>query len=453
VNCSATRHETLAQDSSTDAATDYQRSIEAHFRRNFVVNVADMAFWSLGSACASTATVLPLYLRHLTSNAVLIGLLPSLQFFGWRLPQAFTGNYVQRLPRKKPFVLLISLNERIPFLFLGLTTLLLASISDDVALALVFFFLAWQALGGGLAATAWQELIAKIILPTHWGQFFGLSSALGAVLGLGGAALTGYLLSRYPYPQGFAYSFLAAGFFTLFSWAALCLVVEPSDPSPSPPVSFRQYLRQLPGIIKADVDFRNYLLVRSFGIFAGMGSAFLAVYAVDAYNLTDEAAALFTSIMLISQALLNPILGRLGDKRSHKMVLTIAFTAQTLSMVIAATAPTAPVYMAAFSLKAVADAAYMSSGMPLVFEFAVDKVRPTYIGLANTLTAPPLVIAPLVGGAIATAGGYTAAFWASCICGLATLLAWATLVKDPRAKRSVKSTGQASTERSSQINT
>ncbi|HDH09465.1 MAG TPA: hypothetical protein ENF84_00840, partial [Chloroflexi bacterium] len=76
----------------------YNREIEKHYPRNFIVNVLDFSFYSLGLSFASVMTILPLYLSHLTTSTILIGLIPALANTGWTLPQLFTANYVGRLP-------------------------------------------------------------------------------------------------------------------------------------------------------------------------------------------------------------------------------------------------------------------------------------------------------------------------------------------------------------------
>jgi len=409
----------------------FEDQIRRHFRRNFAVNVGDLAFWAVGSSLVSAATVLPLYISHFTDNAVLIGLIPSVQFLGWRVPQLFTGNMVERLPRKLPFVWWVSLNERLPFLALGLFMLLGTSVSTPVTLAVVFLLLSWQALGGGLIANAWQDMVAKVILPSYWGMFFGVGNAIGAVLGVGGAALSGYLLNRFAFPQGFAYSYLIGSALFMVSWFFLGLTHEPAKTPSKPAIPLSVYLAQLPGVVRRDANFRNFLLIRSLATFSSMGNAFLAVDAARRFQLGDEATALFTATMLISQAVFYPILGRLGDRKGHRALVGASFWIQALCMAVAAVSPNVSVFLVAFALRAAGEAIFMTSGMPMVFQFCHEDDRPTYIGLANTLTAPPLVIAPIVGGALAAAAGYVSVFWASAILGVLSALAWSRYVGDP----------------------
>src|SRR5689334_29711 len=112
---------------------------------------------------ASYVTIIPLFVSTLTNSSVLIGLIAAMHMIGWQLPQLLTANRVARLRRYKPMVLLMTLNERLPFFILALIAFNLPSMNRTLALGLTFIFVTWQAMGGGLTGTAWQSMIAKIM--------------------------------------------------------------------------------------------------------------------------------------------------------------------------------------------------------------------------------------------------------------------------------------------------
>ena len=49
-----------------------------HWKRNYVANFVDVAFFSLALAFASLTTIIPLYIRELGASTLLIGLVPAL---------------------------------------------------------------------------------------------------------------------------------------------------------------------------------------------------------------------------------------------------------------------------------------------------------------------------------------------------------------------------------------
>ena len=86
---------------------------------NFTVNVLDGGFFGAALGFASFMTVIPLFVSNLTDSAIIIGLIPAIHAVGWELPQLFTAPSVSKLSRYKPMAVLMSLNERIPFLGLA----------------------------------------------------------------------------------------------------------------------------------------------------------------------------------------------------------------------------------------------------------------------------------------------------------------------------------------------
>ena len=138
----------------------------------------DGGFFGMGWGFGSIGTIIPLFVSHMTTSALLIGLIPAIHAVGWQLPQLFMANSVSRLRRYKPMVMLMTIQERLPFLGLALVALFLGKLGNRLALVLTFALLVWQGLGAGFTANAWQSMIAKII-PSDWrGTFFGAQAAI-----------------------------------------------------------------------------------------------------------------------------------------------------------------------------------------------------------------------------------------------------------------------------------
>ncbi len=124
----------------------------SNLRYNITVNVLDGAFFGLAWGSASFFTVIPLFVSTMTDSAILIGLIPAIHAVGWQLPQLLTANRVSRATRIKPFLMWLTLQERLPYLGLAIIALFVPSLGKQSALALTFFVLIWQGLGSGLAA-------------------------------------------------------------------------------------------------------------------------------------------------------------------------------------------------------------------------------------------------------------------------------------------------------------
>ncbi|MGC9400475.1 MAG: MFS transporter [Anaerolineae bacterium] len=375
--------------------------MERNYRWNFWVNLLDgMAFW-LGLGFASTSTIMPLFLSKLTDSPLPIGLLAVITQGGWFLPQLFTANAVEQLARKKPIVVNLGFFlERLPFWIAALSPLL-AVAHPHLAMGIFLAAIGWHVVGGGIVATAWQDLIARIFPVERRGRFFGLTSAGGAVVAAVSARISRQLLQRYPFPTEFLYIFLlAAGGITL-SWCFLALTREPVRPVSTPRRSTGDFLHHLPVIVRKDHNFRHYLLARVLLTLGGMGSGFLTAAALHRWHVPDRVVGDYTLALLVGQALSNLTFGFLADRGGHLRNLVIGALSTTLGFILAWVAVDPRWYYPVFFLQGVGFGAVYVSGLMVVIEFCPPERRPTYVGLANTSTGLVGMLAPLLGTALA----------------------------------------------------
>jgi MFS family permease len=414
------------------AESDFERQVEQNYRHNAIVNMLDGTFFWLGASFFAARTVLPVYISHLTDSKLVIGLLAMIANTGWLLPQLFTANWVQRLPRKKIVVVGVGfVTERLPVILL-VPAAWLATRSSTLAVAAILLLFAWHIVGAGVVAVAWQDMLAKIIPLKSRGRFFGITNFGGTATGVLGAIAAAWVLDRYDFPYSYMLCFGAAAFFISISWVFLALTREPAQISQEPAVSQLEYWRRLPAILRSKRNFRRYLLSQIVAAIGGMGFGFVTVYAVERWQLADGQAAGFTTTMLIGQAAANLLFGALADRKGHKLVLELSILAAALAVGLASVAPTPAWFHVVFALTGASTAGFILSGIMIVFEFCAPDERPTYIGLSNTVTGVAAGVAPLLGGWLASAAGYRIVFVVAFVVGLMgyALLRW--WVREPR---------------------
>ncbi len=416
----------------SDYPAAIQREIEQNYRHNFIVNFLDgTAFW-FGASFWATRTIFPVYIAHLTDSTFVIALLSVLASTGWLLPQIFTANWTQRLPLKKYAPVTVGFwTERLPVLLL-VPAAWLATISKELALVTSLVFMGWHIIGAGSIAVGWQDMMAKIFPVDRRGKFFGITNFGGTAAGVLGAFTVAWLLDHHEFPYGYVWAFGLGAFFTLLSWFFLAMTREPYVEPKTAPVSNREYLKQLPGIVRGDTNFRRYLLTQIFTSGSNIALGFLAVYAIQRWDLPDSQAGIYTIAMLSGQALSNLAFGWLADKKGHKLVLELCTASMIFSVGIALLAPAPIWFLLVFFLNGVSAAGFILSGIMIVFEFCEPDTRPTYIGINNTFNGVVTIAMPLLGGYLASAFGYPVMFAvtiAVSLVGLALLIFW---VREPR---------------------
>jgi len=431
----------MQSDSLRETANHYAAK---HLRFNVAVSALDGAFFGGAVGLASFVTIIPLFVNTLTSSAILIGLIPALHSIGWQLPQLFTAGRVSRLLRYKPMVLAMTIHERVPFLALAIVALFSQTLSPTLTLLIISILLAWQGLGGGLTATAWQSMIGKIIPPRHHGKFFGIQSALANLFASGGALWAGIILLRFDNPVNFALCFFLASIGMAISYTFLSLTRETEHALKQSTDDARSIWKQASRVLRRDKNFGWFIAARFFAQFAIAAASFYIIYATRAFNMNAEMAGVMTSVLLVTQVIANPILGALGDKFGHRAILALGMLAALLAPLLAFASPQLEWFYLVFALTGVANVALWATTIAMTLEFGAETERPLYVGLANTLIAPATIAAPILGGWIADAFGFGAMFLFSVACAALTVVILYFFVHNVRAPQrfaSANSTG------------
>ena len=411
----------------------FDSTADKDLNHNFLVNIIDGAFFGWGVGFTSYTTIIPLFVSTLTSSAMLIGLIPAIHNMGWQLPQLLLAKRISKMERVRPYVIRATIHERLPIVGLGVVALLLPLIGSKIALILTFVLLIWQGLGSGFTANAWQIMISKVIPGNILATFFGAQSAAANLFASLGAYLAGLLLVTLKPPFDFASCFFITGGLYLISWFFLSSTREQPRIIPSEQLTPQPLWHDIKRILKQDKSFTNFLISRFFSQFGLMATAFYAVYAVNNLKVSSVQVGLMTSVLLITQVVMNPLLGRLSDKWSRKWVLVLGTLSAAASAILASMSENPELFYLVFVLTGVAATAFWTIGMTISLEFGDESQRPTYVGMANTLISPATILAPLLGGLLADSFGYPITFITSAVLALISSLILIALVKDPRS--------------------
>jgi MFS family permease len=406
--------------------------VARNYRWNFSVSVLDFSSFWMGATFASAATILPLFVSKLTNSPWAIGLVAVIAQGGWYLPQLLTANAIERLPRKKPIIVNLGFfSERLPF-WLLVAAAMVAADAPGVALLLFLVGWAWHNLGAGLVAPAWQDLVARCFPVDRRGRFLGTASFIGSGAGAVGAVLSTWILQTLPFPSSFVWVFGIAATLVLLSWVFLALVREPVQAVTAPRQSTANYFGALPGLLRADGNFTRFLVARVLLAAGNLGAGFLAVAAVQRWQVTDATVGLYTGAMLVGQTGATLFFGLLADRVGHMVSLKLGAVAFCLAFALAWLAPWADAFVVVFALLGIGGAATLVSGILVVMEFCAPDRRPTYVGIANTGVGAAGAVAPLVGAALASAS-YGLVFGASLAACLVSLIIMVYFVKEPRS--------------------
>jgi MFS family permease len=413
---------------------DLAEMVRRNYPWNFAVTLVDGVLFWVAISFISSSTIVPLFISKLTSSQVPIGIAAMVTSAGWFLPQIFTANWTERLPRRKPMAVHVGLVvERLGIWGVVLAALIAAR-SPALALALFLIALAWRALGGGAIGPAWQDLIARVIPVERRGRYWGVTCSVGTGLGIAASALTGWLLRAYAFPKSFVIVFALGATCILVGWCFEMLVREPAEPVRGQHQKQREFLASIPGLVRKDTHFRRFLAARLLVALGAMGSGFVTVAAVRRWGVDDSTVALYTGAFLAGQTTGNLGFGLLADRFGHKLSLEWAAAAYALAYAVAWLAPGPGWYYLVFLLQGIAAGSIVVSGILVLLEFSGPERRPTYAGIANSAVGLASIAGPLLATWLAGIH-YTLLFAVSSAVSVVAWIAMRWWVQEPRKTR------------------
>ncbi|MCJ7511964.1 MAG: MFS transporter [Anaerolineales bacterium] len=408
-----------------------QLEVERNYRWNLTVSILELALFWFGLSFIASSTILPLFFSKLTESTLVFGLVAMLSQGGWYLPQLFTANGVERVPRMLPIMVNVGFfAERLP-LFLLVLAAALAARAPTSALVLALVAYAWHVLGAGSIAPAWQELVGRCFPVQRRGRFMGIGGFVGTTTGALGALASTALLTSLKYPANFVAVFALGALSILLSLGFMALVREPVPVVQAPRQSARDFWSNLPDVVRSEANFRWYLLGRVTLAFGAMGLGFVTLSALRLWQVSDGTVGMYTAVSLVGQALGTLSLGLLADRRGHLLSVEITAVAYLLAFALTAWSPAPEAYYLAFLLIGFAIGGQIVSGLLLTLEFAPAGRQPTYAGIVNSSLGVAGILAPLIGAWLASRG-FVALFLLAAVFNLAALFILRTRVRDPR---------------------
>lgn len=409
-----------------------EQQVNRNLKRNWILSYMDGIFITGGLGFVALNTILTYFVSEFTDSTIIIGLLTSIHLLGRYLPQMLGAKILEGKTHNKQYVATFGLLQRLPWFFMALITHKYAVDKPIFTLVSFFILYGFYTIASGMFNPGWVDLIAKVI-PIHLrGRFFGMRKFLGGGMKFLGSFAIAWLFAKYFFPINYALAFLIAGVSTSFSYLFLISMKEVGKPRRPKNISFSEYIRRLPIILKKNKNFARYIISSSFIVFYNMATAFYIIYGKEQLNIGSESIGILTGILLASQSFFSIIWGYVSDKKGHKLVLIISTFLFILSALTILFTKNIFMLYIVFFLNGTAISAREVSETNIILEFCSEDERPTYLGLNNTLIAPLLSITPLVGGVILKYFNFPVLLISSIILMITGLMILGLYVKNPR---------------------
>jgi len=395
----------------TTAPADNERI----YRRNFIFFLSDGILFSVAMGIIGPTTVIPDFVRRLTSSEVLIGLSSSMFDILWTLPQLFIARYIVRFARKKWWFAGPNIPVRVVIFAFAIITLMLGK--DQPGAILVAFFICYgiAAFGDGIVGVPWADLTGTSLDAKWRARMFGVMTASAGLIMLVVTPVIGVILSSTGpgFPTNYAILFGAAGLLFILSIIPTTLIHElPGGKRVENPPSFRQFIPLLRDVLRTDVPFRSMIITRMLTSLFTMAGPFYIGFATVQLKLSSSEAV----PTLLAMQTLGGIIGALVytwmGARNNLLYIRVALVgaaALPISALLAAVVGPWPLYIG-FLMSGITVGNLFLSYQNWVVTHANPDQRPIYAGMFNSIAAIISLLTPIIGGTIAQSIGYEPLF-------------------------------------------
>ena len=400
-------------------------------RKNQKFNIIHEFFWGFGTAFHSIYAVVPIFLKKLgapeaiaVSSTGIFSVLIAIQML---MTAALSRNIVDL----KKAVISVHCMILIVTFFMGYTFTFSSLGLSPFAWKIYFFYFILYGLSIGIIIPIWTDFLDKTTNKSLRGKFFGLGFAFNSLGGfVGGIILKNLLKTNIPFPNNFGY-----GFFILFISLMIGTIVfyfykEKSREKYKR--SYSQFKLETKLIINSHPNFHRYLFSRIFYCAALPAMGLYAIYCQNKFNFDISEVGLFTILNVSSMGIASYISGNIGDKYGHKISMLIAYSFHLLAVLLVINSKNMLwVYLVFISIGA-GQGSFMPSAMNLIYDFAGERDKKTYMALIDSFLAPFALVFILGIGSLINKGEYILSFYILGVCLLLAIIILQFFVKDPK---------------------
>jgi MFS family permease len=409
------------------------------YRHNFAVLTADGLLFFLGMIFISFESVLPVFLARLGAPRVAIAVVPVAVALGINLPSLFAAPRIERLERKRLYVLRAAVWQRIPWAVVAVLTPLLAVAHADWLIVVVLTATLVATVAGGMIIPAFFDIVAATVPEERRGTLFAMRSVLSYLFGIGAGFVVQWILRRAAFPTNYALLYGIATAILLLGMLAFSFIREPVRPASQEPAPLavatgpKAIAERMRRVLGGNRNFVTYIAARGLLILAFATTSFFPVYIVEVFGLPDSVSGLFAVITAATFVLVNPIFGRLGNRVGYKPVFLAGYASLAVAAVVGLAGVPAPWVYALIALTATTQSVNLLA-WNMTVEFAPNDQIPSYIGVSGFFIG---IVAPLaiLTGLVVDRFGFEGLFVMTLVTAVAGLTVMAIGVEEPRVAR------------------
>ncbi len=389
-------------------------------RRNIFWGTANSFFVEAGMTLTHPSMVLTLFIKELGGSNFLVGLLPSLRFFGWLAPQFVAAGVMQRYTKFIPVVRALEIIRSAFYLFIAALAFFYGRTNPQMVLVVSFVLFLITRFAAGSSAVARAEIVARMVPARERSTVVSLRNLAGGLAGFAAGFIVRYVLDERvsQFPNNYAILIAATGVAFVLATVVLNLVREPILAFKPKGIDVLAQLKRAPLLLKADRQYALYTGVKAASTGLELASPFYVLYATQVLGAPGHIAGVYIAVSTFSRILSNIFWGNQCKQRGNLWVVKAGCALGVVAPVIATLLPQAMaliweqqipswgayLFCAVFFIQGLATSADGIGGVSYLYDIAPEQDRPTYYGLVNTVLGPLYFLPALAGGLLDIVG-------------------------------------------------
>lgn len=399
----------LTDEEDSRVCKDIPESACTDIPKNFFILLITQLLTKISDSLSNAKTVLPWLMNASGAPIGLTALLVPIRESGSMIPQLLIGGVVRRYQIRKYFFVIGCFAQALCVIGMLLSALYLRDLTAGLA---IIFCLIMFSFSRGLCSVASKDVIGKTIPKTKRGVLAGVSASLSGLLTIIIALLLtfGYFQDS----ENFILFLLIAAVFWLGAGLVYVRVAEQEGATEGSKNGMTEAFKKIT-ILKTDIKFRNFVIMRALLMSSGLTAPFLVTLAmsVSSYSASVQ-VSLFVGLSGIASLISSYVWGKMSDKNSLRvMIIAGASTAVICFIALVAMYIDTPqidkISLALFFLLMIAHEGVRIGRKTYVLDMASGNKRTDYVAVSNTVIGFLLLIIGGLTGLLAQASN-TAVF-------------------------------------------
>jgi MFS family permease len=413
--------------------TDFPPEQTHTLRKNISMNVFDGSFYVFGMSFIAIPTVVPIFIRELGGSTIAVGSVHVLWTLGLNIPAAFAAQRLKRKSLFKPQMVFWGFIHRLMlFISAVMTILIVGKTSPTVTVSVFLALLFLTAVCGSMSGVPWFQVFTKTVPVKLRGRMMGLRQLIGSAAGAFAGYLVGIIIHVVAFPLNFSLLYVLGFIMTMISFYYLLKIEEqPTEQIGQELIVSAHIIDDARRLLGTNVNFRNFLIADALILMSMSAVSFYSIYALEKFSLPPSFAGTFSVVVMITNIVANIVFGLSADHFGHRINIITVSICSAAAACFAIFSSNIFMYGFVFMFIAAAIQVHAISRMPFIAEISSEQERPLYVGIANTITAPSMLLG-IVFGALIPQIGFAAVFTVTGLLALTAVVVVYRYVREPR---------------------